>query len=56
MKHKDLFLVATITVLFFASQAMGQESVKVHTEGLAAKIKFESVVSGFLSELNGKYK
>ena len=30
--------------------------VKVDTKGLVAKIKFESVLSGFLSDLNGKYK
>jgi hypothetical protein len=56
MKTEKLFLLATITALFFASQTMAQEPVKVHTEGLAAKIKFESVLAGFLSELNGKYK
>jgi quercetin dioxygenase-like cupin family protein len=56
MKTKKLFLLAAITLLFFASQTMSQEPVKVQTEGLAAKIKFESVLSGFLSELNGKYK
>jgi quercetin dioxygenase-like cupin family protein len=56
MKSKKQFLLATITGLFFASQTMAQEPVKVHTEGLAAKIKFESALSGFLSELNGKYK
>jgi quercetin dioxygenase-like cupin family protein len=29
---------------------------KVDTKGLTAKIKFESPVSGYLTELNGKYK
>ena len=29
---------------------------KVDTKGLTAKIKFESVLSGYLTELNGKYK
>jgi hypothetical protein len=56
MKSKKQFLLATITALFFVSQAMAQEPVKVNTKGLAAKIKFESALSGFLSELNGKYK
>ena len=37
MKTKKLFLLATITALCFASPAMAQEPVKVHTEGLAAK-------------------
>jgi quercetin dioxygenase-like cupin family protein len=30
--------------------------VKVDTRGLVAKIKFEAVLSGPLSEINGKYK
>jgi len=30
--------------------------VKVDTKGLVAKIKFEAPLSGFLSEINGKYK
>jgi len=29
---------------------------KVDTKGLTAKIKFESVLSGYLGEVNGKYK
>lgn len=29
---------------------------RVDTKGLTAKIKFESVLSGYLTELNGKYK
>jgi quercetin dioxygenase-like cupin family protein len=29
---------------------------KVETKGLTTKIKFESVLSGYLGELNGKYK
>jgi len=37
-------------------QATGGSPVKVDTKGLVAKIKFESVLSGFLTELNGKYK
>jgi quercetin dioxygenase-like cupin family protein len=30
--------------------------VKVDTKGLAATIKFEAPIAGFLSEINGKYK
>jgi len=30
--------------------------VKVDTKGLVAKIKFESDLAGFLSDLNGRYK
>ena len=30
--------------------------VRVDTKGLVAKIKFEAVLGGFLSDLNGRYK
>jgi quercetin dioxygenase-like cupin family protein len=32
------------------------EALKVDTKGVTAKIKFEAVLGGFLTELNGKYK
>jgi quercetin dioxygenase-like cupin family protein len=38
-----------------AAQTAGSP-VKVDTKGLAAKIKFEAPLSGFLGEINGKYK
>jgi quercetin dioxygenase-like cupin family protein len=38
-----------------AAQTAGGPA-KVDTKGLTAKIKFESVLSGYLTELNGKYK
>ena len=39
-----------------AAQAPGTSPVRVDTKGLAARIKFESVLEGYLTELNGKYK
>jgi quercetin dioxygenase-like cupin family protein len=39
-----------------AAQATGESPAKVQTKGLTAKIKFESVLSGYLGDLNGKYK
>ena len=39
-----------------AAQTTGGSPAKVDTKGLTAKIKFESVLSGYLSEVNGKYK
>ena len=39
-----------------AAQASGGSPGKVDTKGLTAKIKFESVLSGYLTDLNGKYK
>lgn len=42
MKAMKVFLSGVITALLSASQPMAQEHVKVHTEGLTAKIKFEA--------------
>ena len=38
------------------AQASGPTPGRVDTKGLTAKIKFESPISGYLTELNGKYK
>src|SRR5262245_30201298 len=38
------------------AQTGGPVPVRVETKGLVAKIKFESVLSGYLTDLNGKYK
>jgi quercetin dioxygenase-like cupin family protein len=46
-----------IAIAARASQASAQASpVKVDTQGLVAKIKFEAPIAGFLSDINGKYK
>ena len=39
-----------------ADAATQGEPVKVDTEGLVAKIKFEAPLAGFLSDINGRYK
>src|SRR5262245_27785902 len=39
-----------------AAQATGGTPGKVETKGLTAKIKHESILAGYLAELNGKYK
>src|SRR5262245_26865998 len=44
MKTKKLFLLPTITALCLASPAMGQQPVKAHTGGLAAKIPWTGPV------------
>ena len=56
MKTTKRFLLGIAAVLLSASLTWGQEPIKVDTKGLAAKIKFENALSGYLSELNGKYK
>jgi quercetin dioxygenase-like cupin family protein len=38
------------------AQTPGTSPVRVDTKGLAAKIRFEHVLEGYLTELNGKYK
>ena len=49
-----------VALLAQASPAGAQTATgtpgKVETKGAAAKIKFESEISGYLDELNGKYK
>jgi len=39
-----------------SAQASGTSPVRVDTKGLAAKIKFEHALEGYLTDLNGKYK
>ncbi len=39
-----------------ATAQTGVSPVKVDTKGLVAKIKFEAVLGGFLSDLNNRYK
>ena len=50
------FILTLLIVLCWVTSSLGQESVKVDTKGLVAKIKFEHVLAGFLTELNDKYK
>jgi quercetin dioxygenase-like cupin family protein len=49
-------LAALLAPLGEAAAQPGVSPVKVDTKGLVAKIKFEAPLSGFLSEINGKYK
>ena len=39
-----------------AQAAAGSAPVRVDTKGLAARIRFEQVISGPLAEVNGRYK
>jgi quercetin dioxygenase-like cupin family protein len=48
--------LATLLAQVSAAGAQTPVPVKVDTKGLVAKIKFEAVLSGFLSDINGKYK
>jgi quercetin dioxygenase-like cupin family protein len=56
---QSLAAVPLAALLAQAGEATAQtpsSPVKVDTKGLVAKIKFEGVLSGFLADLNGKYK
>jgi quercetin dioxygenase-like cupin family protein len=56
---QTLAAIPVMTLLAQAGGALaqtGSSPVKVDTKGLVAKIKFESPLEGFLTDLNGKYK
>src|SRR4051812_25804964 len=54
---QSLIAISTIGVLAEEATAQtGVSPVKVDTKGLVAKIKFEAVLGGFLSDLNNRYK
>jgi quercetin dioxygenase-like cupin family protein len=48
--------LAVATPRVVMAQMTGTSPVRVDTKGLAPKIKFEHVIAGYLTELNGKYK
>jgi quercetin dioxygenase-like cupin family protein len=60
LRRNVLQALATLPLLAAAGRsaeaATQGEPVKVDTQGLVAKIKFEAPVAGFLSEINGRYK
>ncbi len=47
-------LMTAVALLSFAGFSTAQE--KVDSKGVTAKVKLEEVVSGYLTEVNGKYK
>jgi quercetin dioxygenase-like cupin family protein len=49
-------LLALLAPAAATAQTAASGPGKVDTKGLTAKIKFESVLSGYLGEINGKYK
>ena len=50
------YIFKLLVVMVCIRGSFAQEPAKVETKGLAANIKFASVLSGYLTELNGKYK
>lgn len=53
MKARILTLVPA---MLFLTVAFAQQPAKVDTKGAEAKMKVEEAASGYLTELNGKYK
>jgi quercetin dioxygenase-like cupin family protein len=53
---QSLGALSLATLLTRPQDAAAQPAGKVDTKGLTAKIKHESVLAGYLGELNGKYK
>jgi quercetin dioxygenase-like cupin family protein len=53
MKARILAVVPTMLCL---TVAFAQQPAKVETTGAASQIKLEQTASGYLTELNGKYK
>ena len=50
-----LFL-SGLVAMFCITNSVAQEAGKVERKGMAGKVKHEDVVSGYLTDLNGKYK
>jgi quercetin dioxygenase-like cupin family protein len=61
IRRNVLCSLAALPLAVLAAQAkeataQAPSPVKVDTKGLVAKIKFEAVLAGSLSDINGKYK
>ena len=63
LRRDILQRIAAMSTLGVLTQAVsgataqtGTSSVRVDTKGLVAKIKYEAVLGGFLSDLNERYK
>ena len=55
-KTKRMLRVAIVAAQLFALPALAQAPAAVEVKGQSGKIKLEEVVSGHLTELNGRYK
>jgi quercetin dioxygenase-like cupin family protein len=49
-------LLSGLIAMFCITNSFAQEAGKVERKGTAGKVKHEEVVSGYLADLNGKYK
>ena len=53
---KQWVLSGLIIAMFCITSSFAQEAGKVERKGTAGKVMHEEVVSGYLTDLNGKYK
>ena len=53
---KGLALLLSLVLVLLSSPAHPADEQKVDARGITAKVRLEEVVSGHLTELNGKYK
>jgi quercetin dioxygenase-like cupin family protein len=49
-------LLSGLVAMFCITSSFAQEAGKVERKGTSGKVKHEEVVSGYLTNLNGKYK
>ena len=49
-------LLSGLIAMFCITNSFAQEAGKVERKGIDGKVKYETVVSGYLADLNGKYK
>lgn len=49
-------LLSGLVAMFCITNSFAQQAGKVERKGTAGKVKHEEVVSGYLTDLNGKYK
>jgi len=50
------WVLSGLIAMFCFTNSAAQEAGKVERKGTAAKVKQEEVVSGYLTDINGKYK
>ncbi len=48
--------LATLSISVLAGLLLAQPAIQVDQKGFVSKVRFERVVAGHLTELNGKYK
>jgi quercetin dioxygenase-like cupin family protein len=50
------WILSGLVAMFCFTNSIAQEAGKVERKGTASKVRHEEVVSGYLADINGKYK